>query len=206
MFERVGRSVAMLGGAAGLTFCLAGGVAVGLVPQVGSPAGPSVRTEASPAPDVTAAATPDTAATTTVAPEAPAPAPADPTPVVKPRTGTTQAAASSPDPEPAAAAVASTTAADSGPSTAARVNPSSAQVKAAIAQIGAGLPITEAQARDFGNQVCSAFDQGQSSAQVKATALQAAKKVPFVTVTSAQVSSAVSTAVQLFCPGYSSKV
>ncbi len=35
MFKNVGGTVALLGGAAGLTFCLAGGVTVGAVPQAG---------------------------------------------------------------------------------------------------------------------------------------------------------------------------
>jgi len=81
-------------------------------------------------------------------------------------------------------------------------------VQAAIAQIHQRIPLyspTEAQARQFGDQVCSAFDQGQSSAQVQATALQAASKVPFVTVSAGDVAFAVHTAVGLFCPGYASK-
>jgi len=67
------------------------------------------------------------------------------------------------------------------------------------------LPVSEAQARQFANQVCSAFDSGQSFSSVKAAALQEARKVPFVIVSAAQVDLAVRTAVQLFCPDYSSQ-
>ncbi len=206
MFEYVGRTVALLGGAAGLTLCLAGGVAVGVVPQAGGGSPPSVRTEAVTTQEASAPTTTDTAAPDMGVPEASVPAPANTTIVAKPQaTADTRATASSPEQEPAVGAT-ETAAAPPASTTAARLNPSSAQVTAAIAQIGAGLPITEAQARQFGDQVCTAFDQGQSFSAVKATALQEAKKVPFVTVSPAQVDSAVRTAVQLFCPGYSSKV
>jgi len=209
MFEHVGRAVAVLGGAAGLTFCLAGGVAVGVVPQAGGGTAASVRTEAATTQEAIAPTTGDTLAPDTVVPDMSAPAPAPTTAIAKPQTtAPAPATVSSPEQEAAAdtGGAADTAATQSGPTTAARVIPSSAQVKAAIAQIGAGLPITEAQARQFGDQVCSAFDQGQSFSAVKATALQEAKKVPFVTVSAGQVDAAVRAAVQLFCPGYSSKV
>ncbi len=205
LFNNVGRSVVVLGGAVGLTFCLAGGVEVGVVPQVGDSAPASVKTEIA-APDVTAATTPDTVAPTTVAPEVSTPAPIDTTPAAKPRATSTTEVAAAPSDEGAPVAAATPAGAPAAPTTAARTNPSSAQVKAAIAQIGAGLPISEAQAREFGNQVCTAFDQGQTSSAVKATAFQAAQKVPFVTVSASQVDSAVRSAVQLFCPGYASNV
>ncbi|MGI9080516.1 MAG: DUF732 domain-containing protein [Acidimicrobiales bacterium] len=158
----MGRSVVLVAGTAGLTLCLAGGVAVGVVTQAGT-SGTAAR----------------------------------------------PAAASSSDDTAAPAAGSAPSAAPSGPTTAARVNPSSAQVQAAIAQIHQRIPLyspTEAQARQFGDQVCSAFDQGQSSAQVQATAQQMASQIPFVTVSSGDIAFAVRTAVQLFCPGYSSKV
>jgi len=205
LFDTAGRGVVALGGAVGLTFCLAGGVAVGVVPQAGRPAPSPVRAEIA-APDVTPVTTPDTVAPTTVAPEVAAPAPVDTTPAAQPRaTSTTEVTASSSD-EGTPAATPAPAGAPAGPTTAARLTPTSAQVKAAIAQIGAGLPVSEAQAREFGNQVCTAFDQGQSASAVKATALQAAQKVPFVSVSAAQVDAAVRSAVQLFCPGYASKV
>ncbi len=200
MFENVGRSVVALGGAAGLTFCLAGGVAVGIVPQAG---GTSVA-EGRPAAvvqDVTAAPAPEAAAPTTVAPEA-APPP-DTTPATTPRSAAAaeeQVTYSEEEP----AAVEAEASAPAGPIGVARVNPSSAQVKAAIAQIGGGLPVNEAQARQFGNEVCSAFDAGQPAATVKATALDAARQIPFVKVSAIQVDVAVNTAVQLFCPGHAS--
>ncbi len=211
MFENVGRAVAVLGGAAGLTFCLAGGVAVGVVPQAGGGTAASVRTEAATTQEAIAPTTGDTVAPDTVARDTSAPTPAPTTAVANTHTtaappATATASSSEQETGAGTAGTTGTAATQAGPTTAARVTPSSAQVNAAIAQIGAGLPITEAQARQFGDQVCSAFDQGQSFSAVKATALQEAKKVPFVTVSAAQVDSAVRTAVQLFCPGYASKV
>jgi len=208
VFENVGRSVVLLGGAAGLTLCLAGGVAVGVVPQAGM-AGPPAQPATAGGRDVTATTAPDTVAPTTVVPVAPAaPAPTA-APVTRSRAQASTQTASSVDDTPASAATSAPSAAPSGPTTAARVTPSSAQVQAAIAQIHQRIPLyspTEAQARQFGDQVCSAFDQGQSSAQVQATAQQMASQVPFVTVSSSDIAFAVRTAVQLFCPGYSSKV
>jgi hypothetical protein len=209
MFENVGRSVVLVAGAAGLTLCLAGGVAVGVVPQAGT-SGSTAQPAAAGGQDVTATTAPDTVAPTTVAPAAPAaPAPTA-APVTRSRSqASTQPAASSGDDTAAPAASSAASSAPSAPTTAARVNPSSAQVQAAIAQIHQRIPLyspTEAQARQFGDQVCSAFDQGQSSSQVQATAMQMASKIPFVTVSSSDIAFAVRTAVQLFCPGYSSKV
>jgi hypothetical protein len=93
--------------------------------------------------------------------------------------------------------------------TAARLSPSSAEVQAAIAQLHQRIPYftpTEAQARQFADQVCTSFDQGQGYAQVKATAMQAVTKVPFVKVSDADADFAIRTAVQLVCPGYLSRL
>ncbi|MGI8776424.1 MAG: DUF732 domain-containing protein [Acidimicrobiales bacterium] len=214
MFENVGRSVALLGGAVGLTLCLASGVAVGVVPQASGPSNATGRPAAAVAgQDVTATTTPGTAAPTTVAPAAPGTvAPTTAAPTTKPRAQAatpTASSSSAAEQSSTSATPAAQSAAPAGPTKAARVSPSSSQVQAAIAQIHQRIPLyspTEAQARQFGDQVCSAFDQGQSSAQVQATALQAASKVPFVTVSAGDVAFAVRTAVSLFCPGYSSKV
>ena len=209
MFESVGRSVVLLGGAAGLTFCLGAGVAVGLVPQAGGGSGSSTETVAA-AQDVSAPASPDT--TAAPAPETPEAATSASPDTTAPATQTARVAESAAvatyEEEPAAEGVVEAPAPPA-PTTAPRLNPSSAQIQSAIAQIRARIPLyspTEAQAREFGNQVCSAFDAGQSGAQVKAQALQATSQVPFVTVSASDVDFAVRTAVQLFCPGYSSQL
>jgi len=162
--------------------------------------------------DVTATTTtaPGTVAPTTVAPAAPnTVAPSTIAPVTRARSQPATTTAVSSEQASAAGPSAAPSVAPAGPTKAARLSPTSTQVQAAIAQIHQRIPLyspTEAQARQFGDQVCSAFDQGQSSAQVQATALQAASKVPFVTVSAGDVAFAVRSAVSLFCPGYSSKV
>jgi methenyltetrahydromethanopterin cyclohydrolase len=59
---------------------------------------------------------------------------------------------------------------------------------------------------DFGNQVCSAFDSGESYSQVKAAGLAQVAGNPFVTVTSADADWMIRTAVSMYCPGYASKL
>lgn len=205
MFENTRRNVGMIGAGAALTLCLAGGAAAGVVPKIGpaanvSESGPAAP-EAAVAPVVTEAPPSTTPPTTPPpAPAAPAPAPTTPratTPKVAPVT-------EAPAPEEAAAP-----AAPPAPTKAPRLTPSSAQVQAAIASLRGLIPFvtpTEAQARQFGNAVCDAFDAGQTFAQVKANAAQAASQIPLVSVSSATIDSAVRTAVSLFCPGYSSKL
>jgi hypothetical protein len=90
-----------------------------------------------------------------------------------------------------------------------RLNPTSAQVMAAVGQIRQRIPLlpqNEAYARQFGDAVCTAFDQGFSAAQVQAQVLQAVSQVPLIKVLPADADFAVKTAVQLFCPGYLSKL
>ncbi|MGH9225980.1 MAG: DUF732 domain-containing protein, partial [Acidimicrobiales bacterium] len=91
----------------------------------------------------------------------------------------------------------------------ARPNPSTPEVLAAIAQFKTRVPLfspTEAQARQFGDMVCDAFDGGQTYAQVKATALAQVAAVPFITVSSADADFILRIAVKVFCPAYSSKL
>ncbi len=96
------------------------------------------------------------------------------------------------------------------PALAPRTVPSAAQVQSAIAGISSmvQLPfffsITPANVAQVGNQVCTAFDQGQSFAQVKATGLSMVSA--YVTVSPAAADYAVRTAVALYCPAYASKL
>ncbi|HVF13508.1 MAG TPA: DUF732 domain-containing protein [Acidimicrobiales bacterium] len=91
-----------------------------------------------------------------------------------------------------------------------RTIPSAAQVDAVIAGMKSQIPllalvsVTRAQVDDIGNQVCTAFDQGQSFSQVKANGLS---QVPaIVTVPPATVDYAVRQAVSMYCPAYASKL
>jgi hypothetical protein len=86
------------------------------------------------------------------------------------------------------------------------MNPSSAQIRSAISSLGLPLVPSESQARQFGDSVCDAFDQGQTFAQVKAGALQAASQIPLIAVSPSAVDAAVRAAVNLFCPGHASKL
>ncbi|MGI8759278.1 MAG: DUF732 domain-containing protein [Acidimicrobiales bacterium] len=65
---------------------------------------------------------------------------------------------------------------------------------------------THAQVNDLGNQICTAFDQGQTVEQVKATGLEMVSKVPLTTVRPGADDYVVRTAVALYCPGHASKL
>ncbi|MGH9190538.1 MAG: hypothetical protein ACRD0Q_10980 [Acidimicrobiales bacterium] len=91
-----------------------------------------------------------------------------------------------------------------------RVEPTKAALRAAIKELDARTNLfrpTENQVREFGDQTCTAFDQGYSAAQVKSAVLDSAKKkVPFLRISSADADYAIRTAVGLFCPGHQSLV
>lgn len=65
---------------------------------------------------------------------------------------------------------------------------------------------TPAQVADFGNQVCTAFDNHKTYWQIKATIQAKVKSIPFTTILPGAASYVVHTAVQLYCPGYKSKL
>jgi predicted membrane-bound mannosyltransferase len=91
---------------------------------------------------------------------------------------------------------------------AARTQPSAAQVAQVIARVHALIPLftpTAAQIANVGNEVCTAFDQGETVAQIKATALQMAG-IYAALLSPSVVNSAVTTIVTLYCPGYASKL
>ena len=96
------------------------------------------------------------------------------------------------------------------PALAPRTVPSAAQVQSAIAGISSmvQLPffitISPANVAQVGDQVCTAFDQGQSFAQVKSTGLSMVSA--YVTVSPAAADYAVRTAVSMYCPAYASKL
>lgn len=192
----------------GVILCLGVGTAAGIVPQVGGTETATVAAAVAPGPGQPVAAPPVQATAETAPAPVPTAAPptAPPTTVARRAPSTTVARARAASPAaPAAAAAPAAPAAPSGPTTATRLNPSSAQVQAGIAQVRQRIPLyqpTEAQARQFGNDVCGAFDQGQSYSQVKAGVQQAISQVPFLSVSSANIDFAIRTTVGLFCPGY----
>jgi hypothetical protein len=94
------------------------------------------------------------------------------------------------------------------PALPARRQPTPAEVNGVIASVHALFPLltpTAAQITKVGNDVCTAFDQGQTVAQVKATAMQMAGAYA-VLIPATVADSAVRTIVTLFCPGYTSKL
>jgi hypothetical protein len=208
VFENTKRNVVMISTGAALTFCLATAAVAGVVPTaVGSEDSPRsatvaidvVATPAAPE----AQAPPSTEAPTTAPPATAPPVTAPPTTAARRASRTAQApteAASAPAP------TASAPAAPAAPAIPARTNPSSAQVRGAISSLGLPITPSEAQARQFGDSVCDAFDQGQTFAQVKAAALQAASQIPLISVSPSAVDGGVRSAVNLFCPGHASKL
>lgn len=159
------------------------------------------------APGATAAPAASTTAppTTAVATALHAPAPAGATPNKAPTPPPPPANLPPPTvaPAPAVTAPASTK-----PTLPARRQPTAAEVNGVIASVHALFPLftpTPAQIAKVGNDVCTAFDQGQTVAQVKATAMQMAGAYAAV-IPATVADSAVRTIVTLFCPGYISKL
>ena len=86
-----------------------------------------------------------------------------------------------------------------------RVNPTSAEVQAAITQLRQRIPLfqpTDPQLRTFAEAACASFDQGQSAAQVQATVRDAVSRVQGASLSAADAEFAVATVVRLRCPGY----
>lgn len=211
-----------LAGVAGVNLSLALAVAAGAVPhpgadgtvhaasisQVAEPAAVPARQpgDVAPAQAAAAAAAPAAVAaqptTTAAAPKPTAP----PTTKAPARTTTTKA--------PATAAAAPAPTATATPTTVAKVprrTPTAAEVQGVITelkrQVGGLLLLvspTPAQIDQAGDQICTAFDNGQTFAQVKATGLS---MIPSsITVSPATADWAVRQAVTLYCPGYANKL
>jgi hypothetical protein len=204
----------------GVNLALALAVGAGAVPRPGDNG--SVRTAAVSQVEAVAAPVarqPGDAAAATKPTSAPAPAPTNaPTTVAKPKpttppttkapvartTATTRPAAAASAPTPAAAAPAA-------PVKVARTTPSPVQVQAVITElktrVGGLLMLvspTPAQIDQAGDQICTAFDNGQSYAAVKATGLS---MIPAsIKVTDETAAWAVGRAVTLYCPGHANKL
>lgn len=222
MLQNTARARGVLGGIAGVTLALAIGVGAGAVPRPGDTGAAKTVAASAQIEPVSATATArqpgDTAAPATVpstaAPAATvAPATAPPTTAAKAATVTTKAPAKSTAATTAttvAAATAAATATPAAPVAVPRRVPSAAEVQQAITTlpqyIHTILTPTPAQVAQLGDQVCTAFDQGQTFAQVKATGLSMVTKLPLTTVLPGGADWVVKTTVTLYCPGHLSKL
>jgi hypothetical protein len=209
MFGQTRRVLGALAGTTAVTLAVGVGVGTGLVPRPNAPG--SVTSQPAAAPVVQAVApavvevTPETTVVTAPPPTAP-PTTAAPRVTAPPSTkaATTQAAAV----EPAAVAAPAPPPVASGPTP--RRVPSAAEVQQVIAGISSmvQLPlffqITPAHVADIGNRICTAFDEGQTFAQVKATGLSMVSR--YVVVSPAAADYAVRQAVALYCPAHGSKL
>lgn len=211
MFQNARRVHLLVGGAIGLNLILGAGVAMGVMPRpvhtenaaAVSPLTETVDTTAAPAP---AAAVP--AEVTTVPPETTVPTTVAPPPTAAPK-ATTPTTAAPVVTAPPVTAPPTTPATVAQPTTAPRINPTDAQVVAAMQSLKSQiplLPVNAAYGRQFGDAVCSAFDQGNNFTQVKQMVMQAVSQIPLIKITLANADFAVRTAVSLFCPAYSTKL
>ena len=208
----------LLAAAAGATFSLAVGVGVGAVPHPGDAklsAASASATALEPTFDPAHTRQPSTSepttstTSTTVAPATTTPpttaAPKVTTPPTTKAARPATTVAPAPVAPPAAAPVTTV------PAKAPRRTPSAAEVQGAInglkQQVGGILLLispTPAQIAQAGDQICTAFDNGQTFAQVKATGLSMIPAT--VAVSPATLDWAVRTAVSMYCPAYASKL
>ncbi len=212
MFKSTTRTLGVLGGVVAL-FLLVGGIGIstGIVKLTGSSGSVGAEVEAS--------ATAANPADTIPVPAAEEPAPEETT--APPETVAATAVVKAPpatkapkvvevEEAPVVVAPVVTAPPVTVPALAARTVPSAAQVQSAIqgitslVQLPLFVQITPANVADVGNRVCTAFDQGQSFSQVKATGLSMVSA--YVPVSDAAADYAVRTAVSLYCPGYASKL
>lgn len=157
---------------------------------------------APPAPEAAATASADAAGR----PDAPAPGPAPQGPASPPPAppAPSQPTASTPPPAPEAPAAPVTTTA------VARQQPSAAAVQQALdgldPYVDSVFSPTAAHVQEAGDKVCTAFDEGQTFAQVKATARELVDRVPMTTVHDGAADYVVRTVVGLYCPAHAPKL
>jgi hypothetical protein len=208
--------VKVLGGVVGVNLTLALAVSAGAVPHPGTQdevhaASVDVEDLAAPARQPGDIAIPPQV-------ETPAPAVSDITLVTTPPPATTVAkprTTTPPTTKAPAAAAAPAVAAPAAPVAAAptkvaRRVPTAAEIQGVVARLKKDIPIlgfvavAPSQIDQAGDQVCTAFDNGQTFAQVKATGLS---MIPAsVTVPATTADWAVRQAVALYCPGHANKL
>ena len=220
MFANSGRTRGLLGAAAASIFTLGLGAVTGIVPRAGdlttiraAEARPFSLTDPLAVPVEVVTDSPTTLATeppvtdsteSTVdtPPEPQAVAEPVPHPVVESETVAEPAPmdeAQAPAPPPAPPAVE-------------RRQPSIAEIAQAIAgvrpYVKSLLPLSPSrdQVVELGDKICTAFDEGQTVDQIKATGAELVKKVPFASLREGGADYIVRTGVALFCPGHASKL
>ena len=113
-------------------------------------------------------------------------------------------------PSNAAATPAASAATPLVPTGVARRTPSAAEVQQALKTLPQYVKTiikpTAAQVAELGDRVCTAFDEGQTFAQVKATGLELVTQVPRTTVLPGGADWVVRTIVALYCPGHAPKL
>lgn len=209
----------VLGGVVGVNLTLALAVSAGAVPRPGdnvqTAAAAQVEELAAPA----ARQAGDVAAQVAPVAEAPAPTPttaAPATTVAKPKVTTPPTTKAPRAAAPKAAAPApAVTAAPAAPVAAvvakiARRVPTAAEIQGVITELKRRVPllglvaVSQTQIDQIGDQVCTAFDNGQSFTQVKVTGLS---MIPAgVSVPAGTDDWAVRKAVALYCPGHAAKL
>ena len=219
MFTNTSLTRRVLGGVVGVNLTLALAVSAGAVPRPGDDVHTAAATHteelAAPAPrqagDVAAEAA--AAAETPAAPD-PTPttaAPAKPK-VTTPPTTKARKVAAAPRAAAPAPAVSSAPAAPAPPAVTkvARRVPTAAEVQGVIAELKRRIPVlgfvtvAPSQIDQIGDQVCTAFDNGQPFSQVKATGLS---MIPAgVSVPAGTDDWAVRKAVAMYCPGHTDKL
>jgi len=221
--RNTGRNRRLLAGVVGVNLALALAVSAGAVPrpgdhdsvltasvaQVEEVAAPIARQPGdtavqAPVPTTSAAPVPSATPTQVAAPRTTAP----PTTAAPTRAAVaTRSTTPAPTATTAAPVVATPAASGKVPRrtpTDAEVQPLIAELKVQIGGLAVFATITPAQIADAGNQICTAFDNGQSFAQVKSTGLTMIP--PSIAVKPATVDWAVRKGVALYCPGHASKL
>lgn len=214
MVAKNGCTRGVLGMVAASTFSLGLATVAGVVPRVGevtTVAATDVRPLAIDEPVSKPVQTgPASTIVVTVPPvtEPPQPTETTPPPVVPP----VPQLPVQPPPEVAAEPVVNVVAPPPAPVTVPRRQPSAAEVEQAIAglrpYVRSLFPVnpTHAQVAELGDNICTAFDEGQSVDQVRATGARLVKKVPFATLRPGGDDYIIRTGVALYCPGHASKL
>lgn len=214
MLAKSGRTRGVVGLVAASTFTLGLATVAGVVPRVGGGTTVSATDVRPFAIDETAIKPVETSpASTILVTVPPVTEPAQPTqtappPVVAP----VPQPPVQPPPEVVADPVINVVVPPSAPVQVPRRQPSAAEVEQAIAglrpYVRSLFPVspTHAQVAELGNNICTAFDEGQSLDQVKATGAQLVKKVPFATLLPGGDDYIIRTGVALYCPGHAAKL
>lgn len=213
MSARSGRTRRVLGVVTASTFTLGLGAVAGVVPRVGDVTTVRVA-DASPFNvEETLVQPVETGTSSTVVTVPPVTEPAQPT---EPEPQPVAPPAPRPPVEQAPGVVAEPVidvlAPPPAPAMVPRRQPSVAEIDQAIAGlrpfVRSLLPInpTHAQVSELGGNICTAFDEGQTVDQVKATGAQLVRRVPFATLLPGGDDYIIRTGVALYCPGHASKL